>query len=240
MKGRKLLVGLLGTLLGITVVTGCASKEKGPTVNGKKIEKIDAMVTSFRVVEKEIYLTESFEDFALQFQGLGCKFYPDDTYNEYSATDPEGTIIIDEIKGKDHPFYSTNGDQYAEIVCPIPQEEKEKAVVQLQFKYTGNDEDLYIDRGIVSWVARENIQIGEKDNIIYVDCKDKYSEIKDVERIYGTNNKKETDLIHKDEIDKVYYELENNPYQIDFNLFYPTLSKDYEHKVSSVWVKKRG
>ncbi len=239
MRRKKVLFSLFSVLLGITLVTGCG-KESEPKVNGKKVEKINAMVNSFNVVDREIYLTENFEDFVLQFQGLNCKFYPNNKYSEYSSTEPEEKIVIDEIKSKDHAFYSTSGDQYGHIVCPIPDEEEEKAVVQLQFKYTGNDKELYVDKGIVSWIASSNIKIGSKDKEIYVDYMDKHSEIKDIERIYGTNNKKEMDIIHSDEVDSVYYESENSQYKIDFNLFYPSSSKDYEHSVLSVWVEKKG
>lgn len=234
MKNRKTLLGLFCILLGVSVITGCSSKEG--TVNGKKIEKIDAPINSFRVLGKEIYLTTNTEDFVLQFQGLGCSFYPDDSYSPYRETDKK--IAIDDIKSKDNAFYTANGDQYVQIVCPIERDSENTEIVQLQF--TNNDSDLYVDREIVSWIARDNIEIGSGKNIIYVGDNKHYSQIKDVERIFGTNHETEMDIIHRDEVDSIKYKTENGKYQIDFQVFYPTLSKEYDHYINSVWVKKIG
>ena len=42
MRRKKVLFSLFSVLLGITLVTGCG-KESEPKVNGKKVEKINAM-----------------------------------------------------------------------------------------------------------------------------------------------------------------------------------------------------
>ncbi len=187
---------ILIILFVLVLLCGC-----GKTGSGRKVTAIDSDIDYISIRDYKIYLTENFEDYVLQFQGLGCKFQAQDS-------NIKDSFEIDNIKSKDHPFYTLTGGYRFDISCPIAGN-----VSSADFDgYLEQTSANYTDRVIKRWridSLQEVIKVKTKNHgtLIFGDD-DNHETIDSIRQKYGEPTEEEKDYYGK--IESMNYKSDNN------------------------------
>lgn len=185
----------------LILLCGCEKTE-----SGRNLKSVDSDIDYISIRDRRIYLTDNFEDYVLQFQGLGCKFQAKDSNTKDS-------FEIDNIKSKDHPFYTLTGGYAFNISCPVTGNVSSADFDGYLEQTAGTN---YIEKTIVKWrinSLEEVIKIKTKNHgtLIFGDD-DNHETIDSIKEKYGEPSKVETSYING--IENIIYEGTN--YDLDF------------------------
>lgn len=190
MKKRICLLLIL-IISSLCILTGCNKLELS---SDKNISKLDSKVDYILLRNKKIYLSENFEEFILQFKGLGCDF-------KAEGSNVPGVIKIDEIDSDSHEFYDlSTKSSYAgydtKVECYI-ESNYSPTEFSLMFTTESYNEGLYKNKKIDYW------SIYPKEEItLYINGGkltyggDKEITKKNVVKVMGDNYKEEDSSIH--------------------------------------------
>lgn len=140
---KSILCFIIGVIIIVIFVTGCSINE-GINNSNSKISAINSKVEYISFRNKKIYLTESVEDFILQFKGLKCKISGPDS-------NITSSFEIDNINDKNHAFYTMHGGgQKLKIECP-KDGNISSAEFDIKLKFDFNTEEYYVNKKIIEW-----------------------------------------------------------------------------------------